>query len=191
MNQSLISLNHSHEQAKNKCYSWRVLDILASNSLLITDKSSLLAKQFGKNINRQFYDSVSDARKIINYFLKNKNARSDLIAEQNQIIDKFFRWEDRIKKIEDIFGLKTEKNQENSIINFIVKKKNLKEPLFISIILRLIKYAQQTHTIFINIRFTFFFFIKFFLFFKKRSLVIYKFFVKFKYFSNFKNRELK
>ena len=191
MNQNLISLNHSHEQAKNNGYSWRVLDILASNSLLITDKSSLLAKQFGKNINRQFYDSVSDARKIINYFLKNKNARSDLIAEQNQIIDKFFRWEDRIKKIEDIFGLKTEKNQENYIINFIVKKNNLKESLFISIIFGLIKYIKQIHTTFKNKRFTFLFFIKFFLFFKKRSLVIYKFLVRVKYFSNLRNRELK
>ena len=193
MNQSLISLNHSHEQAKNQGYSWRVLDILASNSLLITEKSSLLAKKFGKNINRQFYDSVSDVKKICNYFLKNKNARSDLIAEQNQIIDKFFRWEDRIKKIENIFGLKTEKNKESSIISFVSQKNNLKPTLFLSIILRFIKYKS------IILRFIKYkqvynatnFKIFIFLFFEKRSLVIYKFLVRIKYFSNLKNRELK
>lgn len=183
MNQSLISLNHSHEQAKNQGYSWRVLDILASNSLLITEKSSLLAKKFGKNISRQFYDSVSDVRGICNYFLKNKNASSDLIAEQNQIIDKFFRWEDRIKKIEDIFGLKIEKNKDSSIISFRSKKNNLKPTLFLSIILRFIKFKQVYNAT--NFK------IFIFLFFKKRSLVIYKFLVRIKYFSNLKNRVLK
>ena len=178
MNQSLISLNHSHEQAKNQGYSWRVLDILASNSLLITEKSSLLAKKFGKNISRQFYDSVSDVRGICNYFLKNKNASSDLIAEQNQIIDKFFRWEDRIKKIEDIFGLKIEKNKDSSIISFRSKKNNLKPTLFLSIILRFIKFKQVYNAT--NFK------IFIFLFFKKRSLVIYKFLVRIKYFSNLK-----
>jgi len=194
MNQSLISLNHSHEQAKNQGYSWRVLDILASNSLLITEKSSLLAKKFGKNINRQFYDSVSDVRKICNYFLKNKNARSDLIAEQNQIIDKFFRWEDRIKKIEDIFGLKIEKNKEGSIISFVSQKNNLKQGLFLSIILSFIKYKQifilryiKYKKIFIVPNFKIFIF----LFLKKRNHVIYKFLVRIKYFSNLKNRKLK
>jgi len=183
MNQSLISLNHSHEQAKNNGYSWRVLDILASNSLLITEKSSLLPKKFGKNISRQFYNSVFEVRQICNYFLKNKNARSDLIAEQNEIIDKFFRWEDRIKKIEDIFGLKRQKNKESSIVSFVSKKKNLKQTLFLSIILRFIKlkqvYNASNFKIFI------------FLLFKKRSLVIYKFLARVKYFSNLKNRELK
>jgi len=209
MNQSLISLNHSHEQAKNQGYSWRVLDILASNSLLITEKSTLLVKKFGKNINRQFYDSVSDVRRICNYFLKNKNARSDLIAEQNQIIDKFFRWEDRIKKIEDIFGLKTNKNEESSIISFKCKKNNLKPSLFIYIILRFIKFKFNTRRLKLKIlyivtnlklfKFLFFkkiflFFKKIFLFFKKKNFAIYKFLVRIKYFNNLKNlknRELK
>jgi hypothetical protein len=183
MNQSLISLNHSHEQAKNQGYSWRVLDILASNSLLITEENNLLTKKFGKNIKKQFYRSVNEVKQICNYFLKNKNARSDLIAEQNEIIDKFYRWEDRIKKIEDIFGLKSEKNKESSIISFVSQKNNLKPTLFLSIILRFIKYKQVYNAI--NFK------IFIFLFFKKRSLVIYKFLVRIKYFSNLKNRELK
>lgn len=50
--------------------------------------------------------------------------------------------EDRIKKIEDIFGLKTEKNKESSIISFASQKNNLKPTLFLSIILRFTKYKQ-------------------------------------------------
>jgi hypothetical protein len=196
MNQSLISLNHSHEQAKNQGYSWRVLDILASNSLLITEKSSLLTKKFGKNINKQFYDSVYDVRRICNYFLKNKNASLDLIAEQNQIIDKFFRWEDRIKKIEDIFGLKTEKNKESSIIIFRNKNKNIKPDLFLSCIRKTSSFISK------NLSFIRYFFIKgfsikysflrlFFKFLKKKNFKIYKLIVRYRYFYNLYNRGLK
>jgi hypothetical protein len=178
MNQSLISLNHSHEQAKNQGYSWRVLDILASNSLLITEENNLLTKKFGKNIKKQFYRSVNEAKQICNYFLKNKNARSDLIAEQNEIIDKFYRWEDRIKKIEDIFGLKSEKNKESSIISLRLKKNNLKPSLIIFLFVMFIKFLKKSQTTEIN-RFIF-------LFFKQKSLSIYKILVQIRYYVNLK-----
>jgi len=118
MNQSLISLNHSHHQARNIGYSWRVLDILASSSLLISEESTLLIKAFGKNIKNQFYSSAYDVRKKCDYFLKNKNAMHDLIAEQNNIINTHFRWEDRIKKIEDIFNLKPNKQKSATAKTF-------------------------------------------------------------------------
>ena len=192
LNQSLISLNHSHYQAKNIGYSWRVHDILASSSLLITEKSTLLSERFGKNIKKQFYSCPYDARKKCDYFLKNKNASLDLIAEQNEIIDKFYRWEDRIKKIEGIFGLKSGMNKKSSIISFETKS-NLKPTLFISFFLRFIKLVS------IILRFiklkkvynTTNFKILIFLFFKKRNFAIYKILVQIKYFSNLKNRGLK
>ena len=135
MNQSLISLNHSHHQARNIGYSWRVLDILASNSLLITEKSTLLSEKFGKNIKQQFYSSVYDARKKCEYFLNNKNAMHDLIAEQNTIINTHYRWEDRIKKIEDIFQLKTEKQKITTVKTF--RNKIIKTPFKISLLINL------------------------------------------------------
>jgi hypothetical protein len=180
MNQSLISLNHSHKQAKNQGYSWRVLDILASNSILITEESNFLIKKFGKNIRKQFYSSVSDVREVCKYFLDNKNANIDLIAEQNEIINKFFRWEDRIKKIEDIFGLKSEKHKENSIINFRIKKNILKPSLMITLILRFSKIhmpnyiKKKNFTIFI------------FLFLKEKNSIIYNFCIRLRYFINLK-----
>ena len=183
MNQSLISLSHSHHQARNIGYSWRVLDILASNSLLICEKSTLLSEKFGKNIKKQFYSSAYDARKKCDYFLKNKNARSDLIAEQNEIIDKSYRWDDRIKKIEDIFGLKKNvMNKKISIISFR-SKNNLKPTLLLSFCLILTKYIQ------IYSRTNFKIFI--YLFFKKKSLRLYTFLARLKYFSDLKNKGLK
>ena len=136
MNQSLISLNHSHHQARNIGYSWRVLDILASNSLLITEKSTLLSEKFGKNIKQQFYSSAYDVRKKCEYFLNNKNAMHDLIAEQNNVINTYYRWEDRIKKIEDIFQLKNEKKKVST--NTILRNKILiKSPFLIALFIYL------------------------------------------------------
>jgi hypothetical protein len=196
MNQSLISLSHSHHQARNIGYSWRVLDILASSSLLICEKSTLLSEKFGKNIKKQFYSSAYDVRKKCDYFLKNKNARSDLIAEQNEIIDKFYRWGDRIKKIEDIFGLKTEKNKESSIIIFRNKNKNIKPDLFLSCIRKTSSFISK------NLSFIKYFFIKyfsikyfflrlFFKFLKKKNFKIYKLIARYRYFYNLYNRGLK
>ena len=180
MNQSLISLNHSHHQGRNIGFSWRVLDILASSSLLITEKSTIISEKFGKNIKKQFYSSAYDVRKKCDYFLKNKNARSDLIAEQNEIIDKFYRWEDRIKKIEDIFGLKSEINTISSIKIFRAKNYNLKPTLFLFLVTRFIKSIMVYYS---NI-----FIIFIFLFIKKRCFVIYKFLARVKYFYYLKKK---
>jgi|688.fasta_scaffold145807_2 hypothetical protein len=186
MNQSLISLNHSHYQAKNIDYSWRVHDILASSSLLITEESNLLSERFGKNIKKQFYSSAYDVRKKCDYFLKNKNARLDLIAEQNEIIDKFYRWEDRIKKIEDIFGLKNEMNKKISTIRFRCKS-NLKPTLRISFFLILIEFNLKIKKVYNTNNFGRIFF----LFLRKNFFAIYKFLLQIKYFSNLKNKGLK
>lgn len=90
-------------------------------------------------------------------------------------------WTIKKRKIEDIFGLKkSEKNKKSSIIIFRSKNNNLNSTVFLFSILRFIKFKQvynaNNFKIFI------------FLFFKKRSLVIYKFLVRIKYFSNLKNR---
>ena len=116
-----------------------------------------------------------------------------MIAEQNEIIDKFYRWDDRIKKIEDIFGLK--KNQMNKKISIISfrSKNNLKPTLFLSFILRFIKFLSfilrfiKFKKVYNDTNFK----ILIFLFFKKKNLTIYKFLVRIKYFSNLKNRGVK
>ena len=104
-NSSKISLNVSHLQAKNNAVSYRAIDIMASNSLLITENSKYL-EFFSKKLSRIFYNSPFDLRKKVQYFLKNPNARKDMINIQNEITKKNFLWIDRVKEIEQLFGLK-------------------------------------------------------------------------------------
>lgn len=109
-NQSLISLNISHLQAKNLGFSWRLLDIMGSNSLLITETNNFLTKNLYKISSKQLYETPRDCFNKIKYFLKNKSAMNDLIFRQNEYINKYARWNDRIKKIEEIFNLKVNNN---------------------------------------------------------------------------------
>ena len=104
-NSSKISLNVSHLQAKNNTVSYRAIDIMASNSLLITEHSKYL-EFFSKNLSKIFFNTPFDLRKKVKYFLKNPNARKDMINIQNEIVKKNFLWIDRVKEIEQIFGLK-------------------------------------------------------------------------------------
>ena len=192
LNQSLMSLNHSHHQSRNIAYSWRVLDILASNSLLITEESNFLKKKFGKNMQKQFYQSYHDIKKKINYFLNNKYAMQDLIANQNEIIDKHYRWSDRIKKIEDIFQLKNTKIQKTSIIFFKSKNFFYKKPFVIDLIFKILNSILLNSIfkilnknllykkIYISNKIKYLSIIKSFL--KKKNNIFYRFFVRLEYF---------
>jgi hypothetical protein len=187
-----MSLNHSHHQSRNIAYSWRVLDILASNSLLITEESNFLKKKFGKNMQKQFYQSYHDIKKKINYFLNNKYAMQDLIANQNEIIDKHYRWSDRIKKIEDIFQLKNTKIQKTSIIFFKSKNFFYKKPFVIDLIFKILNSILLNSIfkilnknllykkIYISNKIKYLSIIKSFL--KKKNNIFYRFFVRLEYF---------
>jgi hypothetical protein len=109
-NQSLISLNISHLQVRNIGFSWRLLDIMGSNSLLITETNNFLTKSLYKVSSKQLYESPKDCFNKIKYFLKNKSAMTDLIFKQNEYVNRYARWNDRIKKIEEIFNLKVNNN---------------------------------------------------------------------------------
>jgi hypothetical protein len=104
-NSSNISLNVSHLQAKDNTVSYRAIDIMASNSLLISENSKYL-EFFSKKLSRIFYNTPFDLKKKVDYFLKNPNARKDMISIQNEITKNNFLWIDRIKDIEQFFGLK-------------------------------------------------------------------------------------
>ena len=146
-NSSKISLNISHLQAKDSTVSYRAIDIMASNSLLITENSKYL-EFFSKKLSRIFYNTPFDLRKKIQYFLKNPNARKDMLNIQNEITKKNFLWIDRVKDIEQLFGLKKDTinltttkaylnvlNQSNKIYKSTSKKKNDLIILFINFIL--------------------------------------------------------
>jgi|LakMenE18May11ns_1017448.scaffolds.fasta_scaffold9867596_2 hypothetical protein len=116
-NQSLISLNISHLQARNVGFSWRLLDIMASNSLLITE-TNFITKNLYKMSSKQLYQTPRDCFNKIKYFLKNKSAMTDLIFKQNEYVNRYARWNDKIKKIEEIFNLKVNNNKNNNRLSY-------------------------------------------------------------------------
>lgn len=121
-NSSKISLNVSHLQAKDNTVSYRAIDIMASNSLLLTEQSNYL-QFFSKKLSDIFYNTPFDLRKKIKFFLANPNARKELTNIQNDIVKKNFLWADRVKEIEQIFGLKKNIfNKNANVYSKVVRK---------------------------------------------------------------------
>jgi len=147
-NQSLISLNISHFQVKNIGFSWRLLDIMGSNSLLITETNNFLTKNLYKISSKQLYETPRDCSNKIRYFLKNKSEMTDLIFRQNEYINKYARWNDRVKKIEEIFNLKVNNNSNtnelsyHSDITIIRINKKIKFDNYILFFVYLIRFLQ-------------------------------------------------
>jgi hypothetical protein len=160
-NQSLISLNISHLQARNVGFSWRLLDMMASNSLLITE-TNFIIKNLYKIGSKQLYETPRDCFNKIKYFLKNKSAMPDLIFRQNEYVKKYARWNDRVKKIEEIFNLKINNNSNTNKLSYhsdiiIIRiNKKIKFDNYILFFVYLIRFAQLIFhfikTLFISIK---------------------------------------
>jgi ABC-type Na+ transport system ATPase subunit NatA len=161
-NQSSISLNISNLQAKNIGFSWRLLDIMSSNSLLITETNNFLTNNLYKISSKQLYESPRDCFNKIKYFLKNKSAMPDLIFRQNEYTNKNARWDDRVKKIEEIFNLKINNNSNTNKLSYhsdiiIIRiNKKIKFDNYILFFVYLIRFAQLIFyfikTLFISIK---------------------------------------
>ena len=154
-NQSLISLNISHLQARNTAFSWRLLDIMGSNSLLITETNNFLTKSLYKISSKQLYESPRDCFNKIKYFLKNKSAMNDLIFRQNEYVNRYARWNDRIKKIEEIFNLKVNNNLNINKLSYhrdIKKIRINKKIKFDNYILLIVYLFASIKTLFTSIK---------------------------------------
>lgn len=100
-NKSKVSINVSHAQAITG-YPWRVLDILASDSVLVSDSQKDLIDDFGKDVSLQLYNNPFEAREICRKIIIDDSLRNDIIAQQNEAINKNYRWEQRFAEIERI-----------------------------------------------------------------------------------------
>lgn len=106
-NNSKIAINISHYQAKD-CFSWRVLDIMASNACLVTDAWSGV-KRFFPQLNIPVYKDEHHARELCKELLRNESYRRDIVAECNHVIDENYRFIHHITELEGITGLKMSK----------------------------------------------------------------------------------
>lgn len=122
-NSSKISLNLPHAQVKTG-FSWRVCDILASNSLLISNGTRDL-KELCNGIIPTFKDA-DDLRNKCKYYLENETERKQIVKECNKIIDEKFRFENAFNVISDFSGINFKSKDTGSIKNlsFVQRKQD-------------------------------------------------------------------
>ena len=122
-NSSRISINISHPQAKTS-FSWRVMDIMASNScLLMEDKPDWrdLFEQYlsFETLNSVIYKDRFDMRTKAIKLLNNNTLRQQCVKELNWAIEKNGRWEHRFASLERFTNLKLLNIEKSGIYHFI------------------------------------------------------------------------
>ena len=108
-NTSKISVNFSHPLAKSS-FSWRVMDIMASNScLLMEDKPDwreLFEKYLSKDVlNTVIYKDRFDMREKAKKLLADENLRQKCVKELNNAIEQNGRWDIRYKNLEEFLNI--------------------------------------------------------------------------------------
>lgn len=102
-NTSKINININHDQSVNGM-NFRICDILASGSCLISSYSPFVREQF-KEIPIPMFNDSFEARNLCKDFLKNNKGRENLVALSNEIIDKDWRWKNRFHEMQQILNL--------------------------------------------------------------------------------------
>ena len=115
-NSSVISLTLPHAQVDTG-FSWRVCDILASNSMLLSNPSKDLDKIFNGII--PVYKDPSSLRDLCKYYIKNSKERTEIVSECQRIIDKNCRYDNFLDILYDFTKINF-KNCQNigKLINF-------------------------------------------------------------------------
>lgn len=129
-NSSKISVNFSHPQAKTS-FSWRVMDIMASNSCLLMERKSDWLGLFGDLLSQEVKESVTytdrfDMRKKAERLLNDEKLRAQCVTELQEAIEKNGRWESRIKLLEAFLKIKLNNHEKVGSILTVRPKEYLK-----------------------------------------------------------------
>ena len=123
-NSSKVSIDLSHPQAVS-CFSWRVMDIMATNSCLIMEKKPDWEDLFGEYISKEvkeaiLYNDRYDCREKIKNLLNNETLRLKCVEECQNAIEKNGRWEHRFKDLENFVGIDlTSKKEKGTVISIV------------------------------------------------------------------------
>lgn len=109
-NSSKLSINVPQFQV-GSALPFRVIDIMASKSLLITkyDPSSDLYKIFGNDCPVPTYRTIDELKELCVYYLNNELERQVLVKQCNQLVSEGYEFETRIMQYSNIAGAKLEK----------------------------------------------------------------------------------
>lgn len=104
-NASKISLNPMHPQSRGAGFSWRSLDIMASNACLVSSYSSELKDLTRGEVEIPMFRSPAEARQICEHFLLNEQDRLSVVRESQNYVEQNCRWVHRFKEMEEILGI--------------------------------------------------------------------------------------
>lgn len=124
-NTSKVSINISHPQAKSS-FSWRVMDIMASNACLLTEDKPDWRELFERYLSDEVKNSIIykdrfDMREKAILLLNNNELRKKCVQELNFAIEQNGRWEHRFKSLEDFLSIKILNNDHIASYTFISK----------------------------------------------------------------------
>lgn len=125
-NSSKITLNPPHANSSDG-FSWRVTDILASNSALLSVKKKDLIDLSKGYIDLPMFESPLEAREIALKLLGDEKYRKDIVLACNKMMDDKCRFEKYLKLMEEyIPNIKCFLNKEGSfeMLDIKVKHKN-------------------------------------------------------------------
>ena len=104
-NTSKIAINISHSQA-TVGFPWRIMDIMASNACLVTDRNVGVSRFTAEYMEIPSYTSPIEAYDICKKLLQDPVYRLDVVKASNECIRAKGRWPDRFKTLEEGLGVK-------------------------------------------------------------------------------------
>ena len=115
-NSSKISVNISHPQATS-AFSWRVMDIMASNSCVLTEYKKDWQELFGIYLSDEVRNAIVyvdkyDMRTKAVRLLENEELRKKCVKGCQDAIEKNGRWKVRLEKIGKILGIELTSSKE-------------------------------------------------------------------------------
>lgn len=112
-NSNIISVNTTHIQDLSG-FSFRVCDIMASNSCLVSEYRPDIVTLFPK-ANIPTFTNAYEAREQCIKILNNKNLRDDIVAASHEAIDQSYRFINVLNSLEEFTGMTLHSNAEGSM----------------------------------------------------------------------------
>jgi hypothetical protein len=103
-NSSKLSISISHVQAQSG-FPWRIFDIMASNSCLVTDYHADF-EAYCPNIKIPIFNNHYEAREVCKKLLQEENMRKDIVLSCQEIVNKKFRFKNFLDIIECCLNVK-------------------------------------------------------------------------------------